>query len=166
MNMQSIMAQARKLQGDIERTSKEIENTVFTYENENILVEALGTYAITKIQIKNENILEDKEMLEDIVYVAINDVINQVKKEKEKEVDIPSDVEYINWQDCKMILTDEQQAVLLAFGEKTLRVDDLVELTQLPARRVLSALTILQVQGYVAEESGKRFRAAGKLKME
>ena len=33
-----------------------------------------------------ENILEDKEMLEDIVYVAINDVINQVKKEKEKKL--------------------------------------------------------------------------------
>ena len=30
MNMQSIMAQARKLQGDIERTSKEIEKTVKT----------------------------------------------------------------------------------------------------------------------------------------
>lgn len=86
MNMQSIMAQARKLQGDIERTSKEIEKTVFTYENENILVEALGTYAITKIQIKNENIFEDKEMLEDIIYVAVNDVINQVKKEKEKKL--------------------------------------------------------------------------------
>ena len=84
MNMQSIMAQARKLQGDIERTSKEIEKTVFTYEN--ILVEGLGTYAITKIQIKNDNILEDKEMLEDIVYVAVNDVINQIKKEKEKKL--------------------------------------------------------------------------------
>ena len=56
MNMQSIMAQARKLQGDIERTSKEIAKTVFTYENENILVAGLGTYAITKIQIKNDNI--------------------------------------------------------------------------------------------------------------
>ena len=86
MNMQSIMAQARKLQGDIERTSKETEKTVFTYENENILVEGLGTYVITKIQIKNDNILEDKEMLEDIVYVAVNDVINQIKKEKEKKL--------------------------------------------------------------------------------
>ncbi len=86
MNMQSIMAQARKLQGDIERTTKEIEKTVFTYENENILVEALGTYAITKIEIKNESILEDKELLEDIIHVAINDVINQVKKEKDKKL--------------------------------------------------------------------------------
>ena len=84
--MQSIMAQARKLQGEIERTSKEIEKTVFTYENENILVEGLGTYAITKIQIKNEEILQDREMLEDIMNVAINDVINQVKKEKDKKL--------------------------------------------------------------------------------
>ena len=55
---------------------------------------------------------------------------------------------------------------MLAFEENTLRADQLVELTQIPARRVLSALTILQVQGYVTEESGKRFRLAGKLKME
>ena len=46
------------------------------------------------------------------------------------------------------------------------RVDDLVEQTQIPARRVLSAMTLLQIQGYVAEENGKRFRAAVKLKME
>ena len=55
---------------------------------------------------------------------------------------------------------------MLALGEKTLRPDDLVELTQLPARRVLSSLTILQVHGYVTEESGKRFCAAVRLKME
>jgi len=41
-----------------------------------------------------------------------------------------------------------------------------VELTQIPARRVLSSLTILQVGGYVAQEAGKRFRALVKLKME
>lgn len=76
------------------------------------------------------------------------------------------DAEYINWQDCKLKLTDDQQAVFLAFEGKTLRSDDLVELTQMPARRVLSALTILQIHGYVVEESGKRFRAAFRLKME
>lgn len=83
-----------------------------------------------------------------------------------KEVDNGPKAEYINWQDCKMKLTEDQQTVLLAFEDRSLRTDDIVELTQFPARRVLSALTILQVQGYVVEESGKRFRAAGKLKME
>ena len=48
----------------------------------------------------------------------------------------------------------------------TFPADDLVERTQIPVRRVLSALTLLQIQGYVTEESGKRFKAAVKLKME
>ena len=56
--------------------------------------------------------------------------------------------------------------MLLALGEGAAQTDELVERAQIPARRVLSALTVLQIQGYVAEESGKRFRAAVKLKME
>ena len=35
--------------------------------------------------------------------------------------------------------------------------DELVEETQIPARRVLSALTMLQVDGAVREHPGKRF---------
>lgn len=92
--------------------------------------------------------------------------VRPTKKQEQKEVDIQPPVEYIDWQECKMKLTADQQAVLLALVEKPCRSDDLVELTQLPARSVLSSLTILQVQGYVVEESGKRFRAAVRLKME
>ena len=89
------------------------------------------------------------------------------QKQPEKVVDIQPDVEYIDWIECKERLTDDQQTVLLALSEgKILCADDLVERTQLPARRVLSALTILQVQSYVAEEAGKRFRLAVRLKME
>ena len=36
-------------------------------------------------------------------------------------------------------------------------MDDLIELTQIPARRVLSALTMLELDGYVAQSGGKRF---------
>ncbi len=85
---------------------------------------------------------------------------------KEKSVDNQASVEYIDWQDCKENMTDDQQIVFRAMGDKSYRADDLVELTQIPARRVLSALTILQIQGYVTEEAGKRFRAAVRLKME
>ena len=86
MNMQAIMAQARKLQGDLEKTTKEIENSSFNYENENILVECNGKNEITKINIKNEDILEDKELLEDVILVALNNVLESVKKEKEKKL--------------------------------------------------------------------------------
>ena len=86
MNMQAIMAQARKLQGDLEKTTKEIEGTTFKYENENVLVECSGKNEIKKITIKNESILEDKELLEDVLLVAIDDVLSQVKKEKDKKL--------------------------------------------------------------------------------
>lgn len=86
MNMQAIMAQARKLQGDLEKTTKEIEGTTFKYENENVLVECNGKNEIKKITVKNESILEDRELLEDVLLVAINDVLNQVKKEKDKKL--------------------------------------------------------------------------------
>ena len=55
-------------------------------------------------------------------------------------------------------LTDDQAALLRALqarGEQS--ADDLVEATGIPARRVLSALTMLQVDGAVREHPGKRF---------
>ena len=86
MNMQAMMAQARKLQRDLEKTTSEIESTTFKYENSNILLECLGNNKITKVEFKNNDVLEDKEMLEDIILVAVNDALDQVKKEKDKKL--------------------------------------------------------------------------------
>ena len=86
MNMQAMMAQAKKLQANLEKTTKEIEGKTFTFENENVLVECLGSNEIKRIEIKNNDILEDQEMLGDILVVAINDVLGQIKAEKEKKL--------------------------------------------------------------------------------
>ena len=89
------------------------------------------------------------------------------QRDQEKiEVDNQPEAAYIDWKECREQLTDDQQTVLLALTQQPVKADDVVERTQLPARRVLSALTILQVQGYVREESGKRFSLAVRLKME
>ena len=63
-------------------------------------------------------------------------------------------------------LTDDQRAILIALEDGALKTDDVVEKTQIPTRRVLSAMTLLQIQGYVTEIGGKRFQAAVKLIME
>ena len=84
----------------------------------------------------------------------------------DKEVDNPAKLEYIDWKNYKNKLTDDQRDILLALEKGPQVADDLVERTQIPARRVLAALTILQVQGFVAEESGKRFRATVRLRIE
>lgn len=54
-------------------------------------------------------------------------------------------------------LTDDQIALLKALSPGEKHVDDLIEETQIPTRRVLSALTVLQISGYVTQESGKHF---------
>lgn len=86
MNMGALMAQAKKIQADLEKTTKEIESKIFQYENENILVEFTGNYLMKKIQIKNDTICDDKELLEDVILVAVNDVISQIKKEKDSKL--------------------------------------------------------------------------------
>lgn len=86
MNIQAMMAQARKLQTQLEKTTKEIDETIYKYENENILVEAYGSNKIKKINIKNSDILEDSEMLEDILLVAVNDVLKQIIDDKNKKL--------------------------------------------------------------------------------
>ncbi len=62
-------------------------------------------------------------------------------------------------QQQKRRFTDDQISILHVLGEKEKRytADELVELTQIPARRVLSALTMLQVDGAIQEHSGRRF---------
>lgn len=111
----------------------------------------------------------DRETAEQRISEVTGNVITRDKPQKsveKKEVDNTPPVEYIDWQDYKTKLTQDQQTVLLALGEQKIRVDDLVEKTQIPARRVLSAITLLQLMGLVTEESGKRFRMTVRLKME
>ena len=59
----------------------------------------------------------------------------------------------------KARFTDDELAILAALKGRSLSADEVVERTQIPARYVLSALTMLQVQGAVEEGAGRRFRA-------
>ena len=86
MNIQAMMAQAKKIQKEIEKTSEEIDSTIFNYENENILIECYGSNKIKSTNIKNDEILEDKEMLGDILLVGINNIMDQISKTKEQKL--------------------------------------------------------------------------------
>lgn len=54
-------------------------------------------------------------------------------------------------------LTDDQIRVLKTLKDGELQIDDLIEAVGLPTRRVLSALTVLEIEGSVAQSGGKRF---------
>lgn len=86
MNMQNLMAQAKKIQGEMERLTTEIENKEFTASTELVTITATGKNEIKKIEILDEKILESKEIVEDMILIAVNQVLSQIKKEKNEKL--------------------------------------------------------------------------------
>lgn len=81
------------------------------------------------------------------------------KAPDEKKVDKAPDRAYISVSDDPGAFTDDERAILSALEKAALTIDDLTEHSQIPARRVLSCLTMLQLRGMVEERPGKRFAA-------
>ena len=88
MNMQSLMAQAQKMQRDITKKKEEIDNSIFTGESEWVTVEINGKKELQNIKIKYEGALEpdDKEALEDMIKIAMKKATDAVDKEIEEKM--------------------------------------------------------------------------------
>ncbi len=82
MNMQSIMAQAQKMQRDIQKKKDEINAQLFPGKYEFVEVTLNGKKEMVKCQIQKESLAaEDIEMLEDFIVLATKDALAKVDKE-------------------------------------------------------------------------------------
>lgn len=54
-------------------------------------------------------------------------------------------------------LTENQLKIVSAITKPSMHVDDIIDLSALPAATVLSELTVLQIKGFVTQQAGKRF---------
>lgn len=88
MNINNLMAQAQKMQKDIEKKQQEINSTEFIGESEWVEVILLGNKSIKSVKIKNKMTMdeEDLECLEDMIKIAISDAQNKIDKEIEKKM--------------------------------------------------------------------------------
>lgn len=87
MNMQALMQQAQKMQREMQKKQAELEAASFevTSAGGAIKITIKGTRQIEKIDIDKDAIdPEDKEMLEDMIKVAINEAIKVVDDAFEK----------------------------------------------------------------------------------
>ncbi len=81
-NMQSIMAQAQRMQRDITKKQDEINKKEFNGKSAWLNITMNGKKEIKKIDIIYDGDLnEDKEMLADMMTIAFNDAINQIEQE-------------------------------------------------------------------------------------
>ncbi len=88
MNMQNLMAQAQRMQRDLQKKQEEIYEMEFTSTSGAITAKLNGKKEIIKIEI-DKSILhdeEDLEALEDMIKIAINDAIKQIEKTVEQKL--------------------------------------------------------------------------------
>ena len=81
MNIQALMKQEQTLQKDMMKAKEEIDNMTFTGTSSFVTVTVKGDKTIEKVTINNDDITsDDKEMIEDMLVVAINDAFKQIDK--------------------------------------------------------------------------------------
>lgn len=86
MNMQSIMAQAQRMQRDLQKKKDEINAKEFVGKQDFVEVTLNGKKEMLRCKINKSSLdTSDVEMLEDLVVLAVKDAILQIDKEtKEK----------------------------------------------------------------------------------
>ena len=93
MNMQAIMMQAKKMQKDMENKQKELEGKFYEGKSQLVTATISGKNELVSIKIDTDDISsDDKEMLEDMVMIAVNDAIK--KMEADKQVFQQSSLQY------------------------------------------------------------------------
>lgn len=87
MNINALMQQAQKMQREMAKKQKELEEKLFEIESAGgaIKISIYGNRTIEKIDIDKDAIdPDDKEMLEDMLKIAINEAIETIDKEHDK----------------------------------------------------------------------------------
>lgn len=87
MNMQQIMQQAQRMQRDITKKKEEIDKMEFLGKSEWVEIVFNGKREIKSFKIlKDEIDVDDKEMLEDMIMIAIKDAFTKIDKETENKL--------------------------------------------------------------------------------
>lgn len=85
MNMQQMMIQAQKMQRELQKAQAELANKEFTVTKAGaVTVTMLGDKSIKAINIEEDALEKDnKEMLEDMITMAINELLEKINVEEE-----------------------------------------------------------------------------------
>ena len=88
MNIQNLMAQAQKMQKEITKKKEEIDNSIFYRDIRMANCRNEWKKGIEKVKITFDGNIEqdDKEMLEDMIKIAVNDAVRKIDKEVESKM--------------------------------------------------------------------------------
>lgn len=83
MDLNKMMAQAKKIQAEIDKREKDFDQKVFDFERQGIKLQIKGSLEIVLLDI-NEALIdpEDKETMQDLILITINEAIQDVFNKK------------------------------------------------------------------------------------
>jgi len=86
MNMQALMQQAQKMQKDLQKKKDELNKKEFSGSSELVDVVFTGDKNLKSVNIKIDGSLDedDKEALQDMFVIAVNDAMSKIDAETEK----------------------------------------------------------------------------------
>lgn len=86
MNMQALMMQAKKMQKDIENSQRELEGKLYEGKSQLVTATISGKNELVSIKLDSDEItLDDKEMLEDMILIAVNNAIQKMETDKKEK---------------------------------------------------------------------------------
>lgn len=90
MNMQNLMAQAQRMQRDIQKKQEEINKTEYNATSGAVSIKINGKKEILDIKIDKSiiNDADDIDALEDMIKIAFNDVLKKVNKDTESKMGV------------------------------------------------------------------------------
>ena len=88
MNMQAMLRQAQNMQRDMLKAKEEIDKTEFTGTSSLVTAKVMGDKSVSSIEfnIDDDFTIEDIDMLQDMVVVAINDAMKKIDETTEKKM--------------------------------------------------------------------------------
>ena len=88
MNMQQIMQQAQRMQREITKKKDEIDAKIFEGKSEWVNVSFNGKKELKSFKILKDGVIDesDKEMLEDMILLAIKDAFTKIDREIEDKL--------------------------------------------------------------------------------
>ena len=88
MNMQQLMQQAQRMQREITKKKDEIDAKIFEGKSECVNVSFNGKKELKSFKILKDGVIDesDKEMLEDMILLAIKDAFTKIDREIEDKL--------------------------------------------------------------------------------
>lgn len=88
MNMQAMLKQAQNMQRDMLKIKDEIDKTEFTGTSSLVTAKVMGDKTVSGIEfnLDDDFSVEDVDMLQDMVVIAINDAMKKIDETTEKKM--------------------------------------------------------------------------------